>query len=109
MMLAALVEELGLEPATAVGAQEVSGAIASDLISSVLANADEGDVWITIQTHQNVAAVAATQELAAVILTSGREPTAELLALAASEQVAVLLTAATTYEICGRLYALGVR
>jgi len=109
MTLAALVDELGLEPVTAVGAQEVKGAIASDLISSVLANADEGDVWVTIQTHQNVAAVAATQELAAVILSGGREPAAELLELAASEQVPILRTEATTFEICGQLWSLGVR
>ena len=109
MMLAALVDELGLQPATAVGEGAVKGAIAADLISSVLANADEGDVWITIQTHQNVAAVASTQELAAVILTGGRQPAAELLELARSEQVPVLLTDADTYEVCGRLWALGVR
>lgn len=109
MTLTSLVDALGLQPVTPVGAQEVKGAIASDLISSVLAHADEGDVWITIQTHQNVAAVAATQELAAVILASGREPSAELLELAASEQVPILCTEATTYDICGRLYALGVR
>ena len=37
---------------------EIRGGYASDLISDVIANAQEGDLWVTLQTHQNTVAVA---------------------------------------------------
>ena len=88
---------------------EITGAMAADLISDVLANASPGEVWITVQTHKNVAAVANAQGLAAIIVTAGREPSADLLALADAEKVNVLCSAEETFLVAGRLYALGVR
>jgi predicted transcriptional regulator len=88
---------------------EITGAMAADLLSDVLANGAPGEVWITVQTHGNVAPVAAAKDLAAVIVTAGREPSEKLLALAAEEKVMVLCSAEETYTVAGRLYALGVR
>jgi predicted transcriptional regulator len=109
MTVAEMVKALDLTAATPVPAREVTGAIAVDLISDVLANAAPGQVWITIQTHRNVAAVASAQGLAAVLITGGRAPSDDLLNLARAEDVAVLLSADETFGVCGRLYALGVR
>ena len=38
--------------------REVTGGYASDLLSCVMAGARAGDVWVTLQGHANVVAVA---------------------------------------------------
>ena len=48
--------------------EEVQGGYVGDLLSNVMARAEAGDVWITIQGHQNVAAVALLTNVAAVIV-----------------------------------------
>ena len=48
--------------------QEIAGGYTSDLLSDVMGNADAGMVWITLQTHINVMAIASLKELAAIIL-----------------------------------------
>ncbi|HEX2998950.1 MAG TPA: serine kinase, partial [Armatimonadota bacterium] len=58
MQLSQVVETLKLRALTPLSESEVSGGYASDLLSDVLANGQEGDLWITIQAHRNVAAVA---------------------------------------------------
>ena len=42
---------------------EVRGGYASDLLSDVIANAEEGYVWVTLQTHVNIVAVAAMKAI----------------------------------------------
>ncbi|HAZ64478.1 MAG TPA: serine kinase [Armatimonadetes bacterium] len=108
MTVAAMAEALGLQAVTAVADQEIVGAIATDLISDVLAHGEPGMVWLTIQTHRNVAAVASTQELAAVIVTGDRPVSRELLALAEQQAVTIFVSEDDTYGTSGRLYELGV-
>jgi len=88
---------------------EVTGGYASDLISDVLAHAEAGDVWVTLQTHQNIVAVASLKELAGVILVGGREPQNDTLLKAEAEGVPLLISRMTAFELVGRLYALGIR
>ena len=51
--------------------REVGSALVGDLLSDVLAAAKPGDVWVTVQRHQNVIAVARVTDLAAVVLARG--------------------------------------
>ena len=64
---------------------------------------------VTIQIHRNVAAVASLVGLSAVIVTQGRQPAEDMLAAARAEGICVLSAAGTSFEMVGRLYALGVR
>ena len=41
---------------------EVNGAYASDLLSDVMGNARSGQVWVTMQTHKNVTAIASLRD-----------------------------------------------
>ena len=111
MKLIDLVEGLGLtvEVAGDTLDVEVTGGYASDLISDVLAHAVAGDVWITLQTHQNIVAVASLKELAGIVLVGGREPQEDTLLKAAQEGVPILVSEMTTFELVGRLYELGFR
>jgi predicted transcriptional regulator len=109
--LADLVDQLELEPRSArknLG-REVTGGYASDLLSDVIANSREGDVWITLQAHQNVVAVAVMKDLAGIILVGGREPEEETVEKAETENIPVLVSRLPTFELAGRLYNLGIR
>ena len=89
-------------------ANEVRGGYASDLISDVLAYGREGDLWVTLQTHQNTIAVASMKALAGVVLVNGREPEADTLQKAVEENIPLLVSALPAFELIGRLYNLGL-
>jgi hypothetical protein len=110
MRLSELAGILELEMRAAAGCadREVRGGYASDLMSDVMANAEEGDVWVTLQTHVNIVAVAAMKELAGVILVKGREPEAETVSKAEEKEVPILVSPLPAFELIGRLYELGI-
>ena len=86
----------------------VTGGYASDLLSDVLANSEQGNLWITLQVHQNIVAVASMKDLAGVVLVNGREPEQDTVEKAEAENVAIMVTELPTFELVGRLYGLGV-
>ena len=88
---------------------EVSGAYVSDLLSDVIANSREGDLWITLQTHQNIVAVAVMKSLVGIILVNSREPEEETVRKAEAEGIPVMISALPTFELAGRLFELGLR
>jgi predicted transcriptional regulator len=86
----------------------VSGGYASDVLSDVLTNAAKGHVWITVQIHPNISAVATAKDLSAIIIASGRKPEAETVEKAARKKIPVLASPWSTYKVAGKLYELGV-
>ncbi len=109
--LTEIVEALGLT----VGAGqrgldvEVSGGYTTDLLSCAMAGAEKGNLWVTLQGHLNVVAVASLNELAGVIVTEGKPVAPEALVKADQEGIPILTTALNSYEVVGRLWELGVR
>lgn len=87
---------------------EITRGYSSDLLSDVMANAQEGDIWITMQTHQNIVAVAVLKTLAAVILVNNRNPDEETAKKAKEENLPILTSTLSTFELIGRLYQLGI-
>jgi serine kinase of HPr protein (carbohydrate metabolism regulator) len=85
---------------------EVTGGYASDLLSDVIANSREGNLWITLQTHQNIIAVAKLKDLAGIIIVNNREPDEETLQKAKEENVPILCSQEMAYEVAGKLYEL---
>ncbi len=86
--------------------REVTGGYVSDLLSDVMGNAPEGAAWITLQTHQNVLAIASLKEVAAVILVQGREPEEDSIAHSNREGIPLLGTDMESFACAGRLYML---
>jgi len=105
-----LVEKLGLQVRAAKENldREVTGGYSSDLLSDVLANSRQGNVWITLQIHQNIVAVASMKEIIGIILVNGREPEQETIEKAETEDIPIMVTDLTAFELIGRLYGLGV-
>jgi len=83
---------------------EVRGGYVGDLLSDVMANSREGDLWITRQIHQNIIAVASLKDLAGIILVRGAEPAADTLEKAIRENIPLLTTDLQAFEMAGRIY-----
>ena len=88
---------------------EVTGGYAADLLSCAMAGAHQGDVWVTLQGHLNVVAIASLTELAGVIVTENKPVAPEALARAEEEGIPVLSTPLTTFAVVGHLWEMGVR
>ncbi|MFB0516658.1 MAG: DRTGG domain-containing protein [Candidatus Neomarinimicrobiota bacterium] len=108
MELDTIIKQLGLTAMTTVDnlAKQITGAYASDLLSDVLAHAKEGDLWITLQTHPNIIAVATMKSIAGIILVNGRQPESETLKKASEEKIPIFTTEGSTFELAGQLYKL---
>jgi len=108
MIIQELVDKLGLKVFG--GSQglknEVTGGYASDLLSDVMGNADAGQLWITLQTHKNVMAIASLKDLAAILLVNDNEPENDTLAQSNEEGIPLLGTSLGTFEITGKIYEL---
>lgn len=89
--------------------REVTGGYASDMLSDVLAHARKGNIWITLQTHANIVAVASTKELAGIIIVNGRTPEDETLRKAEEEKIPIMISNLSTYSVVSRLSELGVK
>jgi hypothetical protein len=88
--------------------REVRGGYASDLMSDVIANAKEGDLWVTLQTHHNTVAVASMKKLAGIAFVNGREPEKDTLEHARREDIPLLVSPDPAFELIGRLHDMGV-
>lgn len=110
MKLKGIIEKLALEVRTK-GVDldcDIKRGYISDLLSDVLANAAEGDLWITLQVHQNIAAVAGMKGLSGIILINSREPEEGTLRKAEEEKIPIMVSALSAFELTGRLYNLGI-
>jgi len=101
-----LIKELKLEVYTGgeLAKREVTGGYVSDLLSDVMGHAKEGEVWITLQSHANVVAIASLKELAAILLVKGIAPEKAVLEKAEEEGILVVGTREDTFTIAGKLF-----
>ena len=110
MKLNQIIEKLNLTvqtPSANVDVEVYSGYI-SDLLSDVMAHAKKGDIWITLQIHQNTVAVATLKELAGIILINGKQPALETVKKAEEEDVPILTSDATAFELICDLCKMGI-
>lgn len=87
---------------------DVTGGYASDLMSDVIARAEAGNLWVTLQTHQNIVAVGVMKSLSGIILVNGREPEKETIQKAEAKGIPILVSNMPTFELVGTLFELGV-
>ena len=81
---------------------------AADLLSCVMAGAKSEAIWVTLQAHINIVAVAALAEVCAVIISEGAEPEPDVILKANSQGITLLGTKASTYQVVGRLWEMGI-
>jgi hypothetical protein len=107
-----IVDQLGLKALTEsrdLDQITVGAGYASDLLSCVMAGAQKRAVWVTLQAHANIVAVAALLDLSAIIITEGAMPDPASVARANDENIILLSTPRPTFYVVGRLWEMGVR
>lgn len=111
MKLSEIVDVLELDVRTGKGALEkdVTRGYASDLMSDVMAHANDGDIWLTLQTHQNIVAVAVMKTLAGIILVNNRQPHEDTIQKAEAENIPVMISGLPAFELAGKLYEMGLK
>ena len=108
MKVKELVEKLNLKVLSGANGldREIDGCYISDLLSDVMGNAMEGNIWITLQTHKNVMAVASLKEMSCIILVKNLMPNDETIEQSNDEDLPILQTSLPTFEIAGQVYNL---
>jgi len=110
--LGTIIDELKLEILTEekdFNKINVKNGYTSDLLSCVMAGAPHQSVWVTLQAHNNIIAVAALLELSAIIITEGATPDTNTIKKANEEDVTLLSTKSNSFEVVGKLWELGIR
>jgi hypothetical protein len=112
MNLADIIQALDLQVATnpvEFSTVTPTSGYTSDLLSCVMAGAARHGLWVTLQAHANIIAVAALLELSGIIITEGAVPDPATIERANQEGIVLLTTAKPSFEIVGRLWELGLR
>lgn len=89
--------------------RDIGGGYVGDLLSCVMATARPGQVWVTVQAHPNVVAVATLAGVSAVIVTEGKAVDLGTTERADREGIPVLCSHRTSFEVVARLVEIGVR
>ena len=84
------------------------GGYTSDLLSCVMAGAKNNYLWITLQAHLNIVAVAALLDVAAIIITENAQPDSATISKANTQGIVLLSTNKPTFEIDGKLWEMGI-
>ncbi|MCA1756942.1 MAG: serine kinase [Bacteroidales bacterium] len=82
----------------------VTGGYISDLLSDVMGRATQGDIWITMQSHLNIIAIASLRDLPAIIIVNGTKPSEEMIEKAINEEIALLGTEKGAFETGGMIW-----
>ena len=98
--------DLGIACGTISPGMVVSGGYVSDLLSDVMGEAKKGNVWVTLQGHPNIVAVAAMKDLSGIVLVNGRTPEDETLERANNEDLPIMTTEMRAFNLAGKLYGL---
>jgi len=105
-----IIDKLSLEVKCAIDKldTEIQEGYASDLLSDVIANSKENDLWITLQIHPNIVAVASMKGLSGIVIINGREPDEETLRKATEEKIPIMVSRMPAFELIGNLYVMGI-
>ncbi len=79
-----------------------------DLLSVVMGKAKEGCAWVTIQSHVNIVAVATLIDVACIIVTEGFEVEPAAIEKANEEEIPILTTTLSSYEVAKKMVELGI-
>jgi predicted transcriptional regulator len=107
MKVKELADKLGMKILT--GAEgldkEVEGGYTGDLLSWVMSHAAKGEVWVTVQIHVNIIAVAVLLEMAAIIVPENIPVEDSTLEKANQEGIAILQSGESAFNLCALIKA----
>lgn len=88
---------------------EINGVYIGDLLSIVMSKAKEKNVWITIQTHLNILAVAELLDISAIIVAENMEISNDTITKANDIGIPLFKSKLSAYEIACKLYEMGIK
>jgi hypothetical protein len=88
---------------------ELTSGYTSDLLSCVMAGAKAKCIWVTLQAHANIVAVAKLLDIGAIIITEGAQPDQATISKANEQAIPLLSSPRSTFEIVGELWEMGLR
>lgn len=104
MTVKALAEQLGCKILCMPSPdKEICGTYIGDLLSWVMGNAEQGNVWITIMSNINTVAVATLVETSCILLAEDVVPDEELIDVATAKGVNILSTPLSAYKAALKL------
>lgn len=110
MNVSGVIEKLGLKTFCGEEMQEktVEGCYIGDLLSLAMSKVQKDYAWITIQTNVNIVAVASLTEAGCIIIADGFEPEEGTLEKAKIQDVVILGSDLSAYELAKGLAEMGV-
>ncbi len=103
-----LIQNTGWKPLTEIQDGTVSSAYICDLLSWVMAHAQNGTAWVTVQAHLNVVAVASLTGCACVIIPENIAVSQEVLDAARDKGVTMLSAPCSSYGAARALSGMGI-
>jgi len=88
--------------------QPVSGYV-SDMLSCVMTGAKNKAIWVTLQAHNNIVAVASLLDVAAVIITENAQPDEATIKKANEQGITLLSSPRNSFYVVGKLWEMGIR
>ncbi len=111
MIVRDLVDKLDLQVVAGEGRLDraVTGGYVGDLLSCVMAGAAAGNVWVTVQGHSNVVAVATLVGISGVVVTEGATIEPAVLERANQEGIPILSCTRPSFELVAAMADLGIK
>ncbi|MEI7668211.1 MAG: hypothetical protein WCI62_04405 [Erysipelotrichaceae bacterium] len=86
----------------------IEGVICGDLLSYVMGHGSMNQVWVTMQTHQNIIAIAALKEFACIILIDDNTLELDVLESAKKNHISVITSPLSAFETIRSLIQIGL-
>lgn len=83
--------------------RKVTSGYSCDLLSRVMANGEKDSLWITVQAHINVVAIASLHEMACVVIPENIEVPKATIDKAIDEEIVLLSCEADAFTIASKL------
>ncbi|MFA5524424.1 MAG: DRTGG domain-containing protein [Tissierellales bacterium] len=110
MKLSTIIDKLNLEVVvgTELEEREAEGVYIGDLLSIVMSKAEKNNLWITIQTHINIIAVATLVDLSGIIIVEGMEIEKDAIEKAKEVGIPLLKSRLSAFEVTSKLKEIGL-
>ncbi len=88
---------------------KIKGVYVGDLLSVVMSKAKADYIWITIQTHINVMAVAELLDISCIIVVENMEVEADTLQKAKELNIPIFKSRESAYQVACKLNSMGIK
>ncbi len=89
--------------------EDVKHGYVCDLLSEVMGKAPQNTIWVTVQSHLNIIAVAVIVGIKAIIITNSHKVDEKTIKKAKEENVGIYYSNDNSFIVSGKLYSIGIK